>query len=112
MRFCCDCKRRWVCTKEDIGILTRRVPTPCYRRSGRGDCPLLGFFGIGADITFLEAPLNEEEIRHYCNEVPGPRMANLIEFGKIPLPSPPPTQSEATGYQITVYPLTLLQCAY
>ena len=33
-------------------------------------------------------------------------MANLIEFGKTPLL--PPAQLEAIGYQIAVYPLTLL----
>ena len=64
------------------------------------------FVGIGADITFLEAPLNEAEMRHYCSEVPGSKMANLIEFGKTPLL--PPAQLEAIGYQIAVYPLTLL----
>ncbi len=64
------------------------------------------FAGIGADITFLEAPLNEAEMRRYCNEVPGPKMANLIEFGKTPLL--PPAQLETIGYKIAVYPLTLL----
>ncbi|HRD48965.1 MAG: isocitrate lyase/PEP mutase family protein [Candidatus Competibacter sp.] len=64
------------------------------------------FAGIGADITFLEAPLNEAEMRRYCSEVPGPKMANLIEFGKTPLL--PPAQLEAIGYKIAVYPLTLL----
>ena len=36
------------------------------------------FAGIGADITFLEAPLNEAEMRRYCSAVSGPKMANLI----------------------------------
>jgi 2-methylisocitrate lyase-like PEP mutase family enzyme len=64
------------------------------------------FREIGADITFLEAPLNEEEMRRYCAEVDGPKMANLIEGGKTPLL--PPQQLEAIGYKIAVYPLTLL----
>ncbi|CDH47692.1 MAG: isocitrate lyase/PEP mutase family protein [Candidatus Competibacteraceae bacterium] len=64
------------------------------------------FAGIGADITFLEAPLNEAEMRRYCSAVSGPKMANLIEFGKTPLLLP--AQLEAIGYQIAVYPLTLL----
>ncbi|HRY17311.1 MAG TPA: isocitrate lyase/PEP mutase family protein [Candidatus Competibacteraceae bacterium] len=64
------------------------------------------FAKIGADITFLEAPESEAEMRRYCSEVPGPKMANLIEFGKTPvLPS---GQLQAIGYQIAVYPLTLL----
>ena len=64
------------------------------------------FREIGADITFLEAPLDEEEMRRYCAEVDGPKMANLIEGGKTPLLSP--QQLEAIGYKIAVYPLTLL----
>ena len=64
------------------------------------------FREIGADITFLEAPLNEEEMRRYCEEVDGPKMANLIEGGKTP--NLPPRQLEALGYKIAVYPLTLL----
>mgnify|MGYP000892767207 FL=1 len=64
------------------------------------------FIDIGADITFLEAPLSEEEMRRYCNEVPGPKMVNLIEFGKTPLL--PLARLEAIGYKIAVYPLTLL----
>ena len=64
------------------------------------------FRELGADITFLEAPLNEEEMRRYCAEVDGPKMANLIEGGKTPLL--PPQQLEAIGYTIAVYPLTLL----
>ena len=64
------------------------------------------FREAGADITFLEAPLDEHEMRRYCAEVDGPKMANLIEGGKTPiLPLP---QLEAIGYKIAVFPLTLL----
>ena len=64
------------------------------------------FRQLGVDITFLEAPLNESEMRRYCSEVDGPKMANLIEGGKTPLL--PLAQLEAIGYKIAVYPLTLL----
>ena len=64
------------------------------------------FAKIGADITFLEAPLSEAEMRRYCDEVPGHKMVNLIEFGKTPLL--PLARLEAIGYKIAVYPLTLL----
>ena len=64
------------------------------------------FSGIGADITFLEAPESEAEMRRYCSEVSGPKMANLIEFGKTPVL--PPAQLQDMGYRIAVYPLTLL----
>ena len=45
-------------------------------------------------------------MRRYCQEVDGPKMANLIEGGKTPLL--PPGELEAIGYTIAVYPLTLL----
>jgi 2-methylisocitrate lyase-like PEP mutase family enzyme len=64
------------------------------------------FRDIGADITFLEAPLDEGEMRRYCTEVDGPKMANLIEGGKTPLLDP--AALESIGYKIAVYPLTLL----
>lgn len=64
------------------------------------------FRELGADITFLEALLDEEEMRRYCSEVAGPKMVNLIEGGKTPLV--PPARLEAIGFKIAVYPLTLL----
>lgn len=64
------------------------------------------FADIGADISFLEAPETEEEMQRYCNAVPGPKMVNLIEYGKTPLL--PLDRLEAIGYKIAVYPLTLL----
>ena len=64
------------------------------------------FRDLGADITFLEAPLNEDEMRRYCAEVDGPKMANLIEGGKTPLL--PHARLAEIGYTIAVYPLTLL----
>lgn len=64
------------------------------------------FREIGADLTFLEAPESEDEMRRYCTEVGGPKMANMIEFGRTPLL--PPAQLATIGYRIAVYPLTLL----
>lgn len=64
------------------------------------------FRALGADITFLEAPLGPEEMRRYCDAVEGPKMANLIEGGKTPLLSR--DELAAIGYQIAVFPLTLL----
>jgi 2-methylisocitrate lyase-like PEP mutase family enzyme len=64
------------------------------------------FRRIGADITFLEAPLDAGEMRRYCREVEGPKMANLIEGGRTPLLSH--DELAAIGYTIAVYPLSLL----
>jgi len=63
----------------------------------------------GADITFLEAPEDADEMGRYCREVPGPKMANMIEHGRTPVL--PPAELEALGYSIAVYPLTQLSAA-
>ena len=67
------------------------------------------FNQIGADITFLEAPQNEEEMRAYCEQVPGPKMANLVEQGDTPLL--PHAELEAIGYKLALYPLTAILAA-
>lgn len=43
------------------------------------------FRKIGADITFLEAPQSEEEMRRYCQEVDGPKLANMLEVRQVVL---------------------------
>lgn len=68
-----------------------------------------GFADMGADITFLEAPVDEAEMQRYCAEVPGPKMANMIEHGRTPIL--PPARLEELGYAIAVYPLTQLSAA-
>lgn len=64
---------------------------------------------LGADITFLEAPQSEEEMRSYCENVPGLKMANLIENGKTPLL--PMGVLHEMGFKIAVYALTLLNAS-
>jgi 2-methylisocitrate lyase-like PEP mutase family enzyme len=67
------------------------------------------FADAGADILFLEAPRDEDEMQTFCRELPGPKMANLVEDGDTPLL--PPERLEAIGYKIAAYPLTLLSAA-
>lgn len=67
------------------------------------------FSQLGADITFLEAPQSEEEMRSYCENVPGLKMANLIENGKTPLL--PMGVLHEMGFKIAVYALTLLNAS-
>ncbi|MBF0130670.1 MAG: isocitrate lyase/PEP mutase family protein [Alphaproteobacteria bacterium] len=67
------------------------------------------FADMGADITFLEAPLSEDEMRAYCDAVPGAKMANMLEQGKTPVL--PPARLEEIGYKIAAYPLTLMSAA-
>ena len=89
---------------EDILIMARTDARVEGLDEAIARCRL--FREIGADITFLEAPTSESEMRRYCTEVDGPKMANMIEAGKTPLL--PPSQLQAIGYAIAVYPLTLL----
>jgi 2-methylisocitrate lyase-like PEP mutase family enzyme len=89
---------------EDILIMARTDARVDSLDEAITRCRL--FREIGADITFLEAPTSEAEMRRYCTEVNGPKMANLIEGGRTPLLSP--AQLAAIGYTIAVYPLTLL----
>ncbi len=67
------------------------------------------FMEIGADISFVEAPRNEEEMRAYCESVPGPKLANMVEQGSTPVLSA--GRLEEIGYKIVVYPLTLILAA-
>ena len=64
------------------------------------------FAGIGADITFLEAPHSEEQMRAYCDGVPGPKMANMVEQGDTPVLNPSMLQD--IGYSIAIYPISLM----
>ena len=67
------------------------------------------FADLGADILFLEGPRSESEMVEFCETIPGPKMANLVEGGDTPLL--PPARLEEIGYRIAAYPLTLLSAA-
>ncbi len=67
------------------------------------------FVDLGADITFFEAPRSEAEMERLCREIPGPKMANMVEQGETPTLSP--RSLEALGYAIAAYPLSLLSTA-
>jgi 2-methylisocitrate lyase-like PEP mutase family enzyme len=67
------------------------------------------FRKIGVDITFLEAPKDLDEMKRYCEEVDGPKMANMVEQGKTPYLSP--AELEAIGYKIAIYPAALMLAA-
>jgi len=67
------------------------------------------FADLGADVLFLEAPRSEAEMAAFCAQVPGVRMANMLEEGDTPIL--PPERLAALGYRIAAYPLTLLNSA-
>ena len=67
------------------------------------------FAALGADIIFMEAPQNREEMEQFCQQTPAPCMANMIMQGKTPVL--PPAALEEIGFAIVAYPLTLLSTA-
>ncbi len=67
------------------------------------------FAEAGADILFVEAPRTEAEMETVCRELPGWKMANMVEGGDTPVI--PPARLEAMGFAIAAYPLTLLSAA-
>ena len=67
------------------------------------------FADLGSDIIFLEAPESVPEMERFCSEIPGHKMANMLQHGKTPLLSH--RQLEELGFKIAAYPLTLLSSA-
>jgi len=67
------------------------------------------FRRIGVDITFMEAPKNVDEMKRYCDEVDGPKMANMVEQGKTPFLTP--AELEEIGYKVAIWPASIMLAA-
>lgn len=67
------------------------------------------FRELGADILFVEAPRSKDEMLRICEELPGPKMANMIEGGLTPVLTPKELQQ--IGFHIAAYPITLMAAA-
>ena len=67
------------------------------------------FEAEGADIIFLEAPENEDEMRRFCGAMTKPCMANMVPGGKTPIL--PPAKLQEVGYKLALYPVMLLSSA-
>ncbi len=67
------------------------------------------FKELGADILFVEAPKTVKEMQTICRELPGPKMANIVEGGETPELSH--KELEDIGFSIAAYPLTLMASA-
>lgn len=66
-------------------------------------------FDLGADATFIEAPESTAELERIGREVPGPKVANMLEFGRTPLLTP--KELGDLGFQLIVNPLSALLAA-
>ena len=67
------------------------------------------FYELGADILFVEAPKNKEEMITICKEVQGYKIANIVEGGITP--NLPMKELTEIGYKLAVYPLTVMSSA-
>ena len=67
------------------------------------------FAELGADILFVEAPRTESEMREICANLPGPKMANIVEGGDTP--DLPNAALHEIGFSIAAYPLSLMAAA-
>jgi methylisocitrate lyase len=63
----------------------------------------------GADVIFVEALTNLDDIRRVRDAVPGPLLANMTEFGRTPQITL--QQWEALGYELVIYPVSALRIA-
>jgi 2-methylisocitrate lyase-like PEP mutase family enzyme len=60
------------------------------------------YLEAGADVGFVEAPQNVEELRIVGRLVKGPALVNVFEGGKTPML--PASELEAMGFRLGIYP--------
>src|SRR6266478_3856386 len=60
------------------------------------------YLEAGADVGFVEAPQNVEELRVVGRSVKGPALVNVFEGGKTPML--PAGELEAMGFRLGIYP--------
>lgn len=63
----------------------------------------------GADVVFPDALASEDDFRAFADAVPGPKMANMTEFGRTPYFTD--KQYEDMGYDIVIWPATSMRVA-
>ncbi len=67
------------------------------------------YLEAGADVIFPEALESEEEFKEFAERVDAFLLANMTEFGKSPII--PFKRLEEMGYNMVIYPVTLLRLA-
>jgi 2-methylisocitrate lyase-like PEP mutase family enzyme len=60
------------------------------------------YLEAGADVGFVEAPQNVEELRIVARRVAGPALVNVFEGGKTPMV--PAADLEKMGFRLGIYP--------
>jgi 2-methylisocitrate lyase-like PEP mutase family enzyme len=59
------------------------------------------FRAAGADVLFLEAPADADELPRFAREIDGPAMANLVPAGKTPVLAP--RELRTMGFAFAIY---------
>lgn len=108
IRAAVDAREALRATGQDILILAR---TDARHEHGLNEAIARAarFAELGADILFVEAPRSEDEMRAVCANLPGPKMANIVEGGDTP--ALPNAALHDIGYALAAYPLTLMAAA-
>ncbi len=97
IRAAADARRE---SGSDIVIVARtdaRAPHGFHEAMAR----LRDFRDEGADLLFLEAPANEDELRRFAREIDAPAMANMVPGGKTPILAPDALR--AMGFAFAIY---------
>lgn len=67
------------------------------------------FVDAGADLIFVEAPENLEDLAGIPGEVAAPVLVNMVEGGRTP--AVPPARLEQMGYRVALYANAILRVA-
>jgi methylisocitrate lyase len=67
------------------------------------------YVSAGADIIFVEAMTNLEDMRRVRAEVAAPLLANMTEFGRTP--SIPLMEWGKMGFELVIYPVSAFRVA-
>ena len=62
---------------------------------------------VGADLLFVEAPHNADQMRRLCRELDGPCVANMVEGGLTPVM--PLDQLRELGFAVVIYAVGVTQ---
>ena len=67
------------------------------------------YFEAGADMVFPDALPDSESFKYFAKSVPGPKMANMTEFGRTPHFTA--SEFESFGYNLVIWPATSIRVA-
>lgn len=100
IRAACDAR-----TDDDFVIIVR---TDALAVTGLDDTlqRCVAFAEAGADVLFVEALRNQEDIDRVRSEVDVPLLFNFVEHGKSPLIPVP--QLEALGFKLVIFPGSIM----